>query len=235
MGSSPNQKNRTRTTSTQPRGGCFSALSTPILMIALIVFILQMASGETTRPWDLVAGAEPAEAETIAKQSSRLASFFAPSVLFWEADIIRWADEWGLDPNLVATVMQIESCGDPRALSYAGAMGLFQVMPYHFNETDAPYNPNTNAKRGMSYLNQALNTYNNNIRLAFASYNGGIGTAAKAEAYWPAETVRYVYWGTGIYKSAEKGKDNSPRLEEWMNAGGYSLCQQAEESLGIKP
>lgn len=229
MGSSPNQKNRARATSTQPRGGCFSAVTTPLLFIALIIFILQMVTGETSRPWDLSAEAKPVE------RQSQLAPFFSPSVLFWEEDIVRWAGEWGLDPNLVATVMQIESCGHPRALSSAGAMGLFQVMPYHFDDGDAPYNPKTNAKRGMAYLSKALATYNNDIRLALASYNGGIGTAAKAEMYWPNETVRYVYWGTGIYAEAEKGKQNSARLEEWLGAGGASLCRQANERLGISP
>ena len=158
-----------------------------------------------------------------------------PSVQYWEEDILHWAAKWDLDPNLIATVMQIESCGDPQALSHAGAIGLFQVMPYHFSADEEPYKPNTNARRGMAYMNKALDTYNNDIRLAFASYNGGIGTAAKAESYWPNETVRYVYWGTGIYAEAQKGKQNSARLEEWLGAGGYSLCQQANQRLGITP
>ncbi|HKJ26673.1 MAG TPA: lytic transglycosylase domain-containing protein [Anaerolineales bacterium] len=246
MGSSPNQKNRTKATSTQPRGGCFSAVSTPLVVIALIGFIIQMLNGETTRPWDLVVEAKPVEngisitiedasADAPSNPSGRLASFFAPSVLYWEQDIMRWAEEWNLDPNLVATIMQIESCGDPSALSHAGAMGLFQVMPYHFSAGDSPYAPNTNAKRGMAYLSKALATYNNDVRLGLASYNGGIGTAAKAEGYWPNETQRYVYWGTGIYNQAVKGKQNSSRLNEWLGAGGASLCRQAEERLGISP
>jgi hypothetical protein len=130
--------------------------------------------------------------------------------------------------------MQIESCGDPRALSRAGAIGLFQVMPYHFAADEAPYNPDTNAKRGMAYLNKSLNTYQN-VRLAFAGYNGGIGTAAKPESGWPQETIRYAYWGTGIYKDASSQKPSSPRLAEWLAAGGASLCRQAEERLGINP
>jgi hypothetical protein len=130
--------------------------------------------------------------------------------------------------------MQIESCGDPRALSHAGAMGLFQVMPYHFVSTEAPYHPDTNAKRGMAYLQKALNTYQQ-VPLAFAGYNGGIGTAAKPQSAWPRETVRYTYWGTGIYADAANGDEHSPRLAEWLGAGGASLCRQAEERLGILP
>jgi soluble lytic murein transglycosylase-like protein len=113
-------------------------------------------------------------------------------------------------------------------------MGLFQVMPYHFSAHEAPYQPNTNAKRGMAYLSKALSTYQD-VRLAFAGYNGGIGTAAKHESAWPRETVRYVYWGTGIYKDANDFKKNSPRLNEWLSSGGASLCRQAEERLGISP
>jgi hypothetical protein len=239
MGSSPNyRKNRTETTSTQPRGGCFSGLFTPLFIILWLAFIYQVVTGETTRPWDLIGDVMPVEAQAIPASSSsnatKLAPFFSASVLYWEKDILRWAEEWKLDPNLVATVMQIESCGDPRALSRAGAMGLFQVMPYHFAADEAPYNPDTNAKRGMAYLNKSLNTYQN-VRLAFAGYNGGIATAAKPDSAWPQETIRYTYWGTGIYKDASSNHPSSPRLEEWLAAGGASLCRQAEERLGISP
>ncbi|HAY84084.1 MAG TPA: hypothetical protein DCY42_03925 [Chloroflexi bacterium] len=239
MGSSSHyRKNRTKTTSTQPRGGCFSALFTPLLIILGLAFILQLLTGETTRPWDLIVEAIPNSAQAVladpVPQSSQLAAFFAPSVLYWEREILRWANDSGLDPNLVATIMQIESCGDPQALSRAGAMGLFQVMPYHFSAEEAPYSPNTNAKRGMAYLSQALNTYQD-VRLAFAGYNGGIGTAAKPEVSWPQETIRYTYWGTGIYQDASHSKEHSPRLDEWMAAGGASLCRQAEERLGLNP
>ena len=159
---------------------------------------------------------------------------FAPSVLFWEADILRWAAQAELDPNLVATVMQIESCGDPRALSPAGAMGLFQVMPYHFKKGDAPYQPDTNARTGLAYLKESQVTHQN-VRQTLAGYNGGIGTAAKAEHQWPNETVRYAYWGIGIYKDAKDGESFSARLDEWYSAGGASLCRQAEQRLGIQP
>ncbi len=240
--SSYDERNRMDTTSTQPGGGCFSAILSPLIFIFGIMAFFRLATGETTRPWDLIVDFKPMESVTITMGSSKdeeqvqasqgIAPFFSPSVLYWQTDILRWANEWKLDPNLVATVMQIESCGDPRALSQAGAMGLFQVMPYHFIATEAPYNPDTNALRGMAYLEKALNTYQSE-RLAFAAYNGGIGTAAKAESFWPAETVRYTYWGTGIYQDALSGKQSSPRLEEWLNAGGASLCRQAAERLGI--
>lgn len=243
MGSSSyDERNRIETASTQPGGGCFSAILSPLIFIFGIMAFFRMATGETTRPWDLIVDFKPMDSVTITigspdpeqatTNTQGIAPFFSPSVQYWEADILRWADEWDLDPNLVATVMQIESCGDPRALSHAGAMGLFQVMPYHFTSTEAPYNPETNAFRGLAYLHKGLNTYLTE-RLAFASYNGGIGTAAKPESLWPNETIRYTYWGTGIYQDAFSGLQTSSRLEEWLGAGGASLCRQAAERLGI--
>jgi len=133
-----------------------------------------------------------------------------------------------LDPNLVATVMQIESCGYSRAKSPAGAIGLFQVMPYHFKEGENPYQPDTNARRGLSYLRQSLES-GGNTRLALAGYNGGINGTKNPEEYWPDETLRYLYWGVRIYQDTKEGKEHSPRLEEWLNSGGDYLCQLARE------
>jgi hypothetical protein len=236
MGSSlSNKKNNRKTASTQPRGGCFSLIFSPFYFILLILAIFLMANGETTQPWDLTA--HPAAAQKNIADPLPLNSLnklFTDEVLYWEENIYRWAAHWDLDPNLVATVMQIESCGDPQALSRAGAMGLFQVMPYHFTETEAPYNPETNSLRGMAYLRQALDTYHS-VRLGLASYNGGIGTAAKPESNWPNETIRYVYWGLNIYQDTVEGKTSSPTLDEWLASGGASLCAQARQRLGLTP
>jgi len=164
-----------------------------------------------------------------------LSGLFTPEVLYWRQNILKWSDNTGLDPNLIATVMQIESCGDPRALSYAGAIGLFQVMPFHFKSSDNPYEPDTNALRGMAYLSQSLEAANGNARLAFAGYNGGISVIHKSEESWAAETQRYAYWGSGIYEEASQGIGVSLRLQEWLSRGGASLCRQAATQLGLNP
>src|SRR5687768_4214941 len=46
-----------------------------------------------------------------------LSPIFTEEVQHWANDIVRWASAASVDPNLAAVVMQIESCGDPRALS----------------------------------------------------------------------------------------------------------------------
>jgi soluble lytic murein transglycosylase-like protein len=164
-----------------------------------------------------------------------LSPIFRPEVLYWSNTIQSWAASAGLDPNLLATVMQIESCGDPRARSGAGAMGLFQVMPYHFATGENPYDPDTNAARGMDYLKRSLTAAKGNPRLALAGYNGGIGVIGRAESSWSGQTQRYAYWGSGIYADASNGNAVSARLQEWYSTSGASLCRQAHNRLGITP
>jgi soluble lytic murein transglycosylase-like protein len=168
-----------------------------------------------------------------ASSSARLSPVFTPEVQYWGDAIARWSRAAGIDPNLAATVMQIESCGDPSATSGSGAMGLFQVMPFHFASSDSPYAPDTNAVRGLDYLHRSLSAANNDARLAFAGYNGGIGVIGRSEWAWPAETIRYAYWGSGIYADAISGKSTSSRLNEWLAAGGSGLCSRAGARLGI--
>jgi soluble lytic murein transglycosylase-like protein len=165
--------------------------------------------------------------------SNRLAPLFTPEVQYWNTAILRWSDASQLDPNLVATVVQIESCGDAFARSSAGAVGLFQVMPFHFASTDNPFDPDTNALRGLTYLQRVFDAANQNVSWSLAAYNGGPSLVGSNEWMWPAETIRYVYWGSGIYADAVQMRSSSQRLQEWLAAGGASLCRKAHQQLGL--
>ncbi|MFQ5398072.1 MAG: lytic transglycosylase domain-containing protein [Anaerolineae bacterium] len=163
---------------------------------------------------------------------SPISPIFSPEVQFWGPQIAQWSAMYGLDPNMVATIMQIESCGDPGAVSGAGAQGLFQVMPFHFLLGEDMLNPETNAARGLNYFRERLQQ-TGDVFLAFAGYNGGHVAAAGNWASWSDETRRYYVWSKGIYEEASAGLAQSPTLEKWMAAGGTSLCRQAAERLGI--
>ncbi len=162
-----------------------------------------------------------------------LSPVFSPSIQYWRDDLLRWGDEYSLDPNLLATVMQIESCGYPLAGSSAGAQGLFQVMPFHFDEGEEMTDPDTNAMRGAAYLVQGLEISGGHAGLALAGYNGGHSVINRAYTNWPNETQRYYRWGGGIYREASAGWASSPTLSDWWSAGGSSLCAQAEQYLGV--
>ena len=168
----------------------------------------------------------PGTPEAEGVDSRAVSSVFSPQVRAWDPQIRRWAGAVGLDPNLVATVMQIESCGNPRAVSRSGAQGLFQVMPFHFSAGEDMQNPEINARRGLTYLAESLLKSEGDIRRALAGYNGGHGVIGWAETQWPSETKRYAYWGEGVYADAAADRAVSPRLEEWLAAGGFSLCEE---------
>jgi len=206
--------------------GCLSFYLLPPLAVLVIAGLLTVISLNTP-----IHTAALQENKTTAATS--LSPIFTQEVQHWAQDIARWANASSLDPNLIAVIMQIESCGDPRALSSAGAAGLFQVMPFHFRAGESAYNPETNALRGLNYLSRSLATANGNPRLALAGYNGGIGVIARGEWVWPAQTKRYVYYGSPIYEDARSGVTSSPMLDEWYRKYGAGLCRQAAQRLGI--
>ncbi len=215
-----------RQTSPSKRSGPLPAFFLPSLILIIagtgfIFFLLHLQ------------GINPLDARLVVPQGD-LPEFFSPSVRYWETDILSWSKDWSLDPLLVATVMQIESCGDPQAISPAGAQGLFQVMPFHFASDEKMLNPSINAQRGLAYLSQSYQKANGDITLTLAGYNGGHGQITQDPTFWPEETKHYTTWGSGIYQDALTGKTKSDTLTAWLNAGGWRLCQQAEHHLGTQ-
>jgi len=164
--------------------------------------------------------------------TSELAPLFTPEVAHWGPQIVAWATIYDLDPNLLATVMQIESCGHPTVASVAGAQGLFQVMPMHFSYGEMMTNPDTNAKRGAGVLKDCLRWASGDTGLAMACYNGGPRMINMPQSAWFNEVKSYYYWGTGIYADALADKPQSERLTEWLDAGGSRLCVRAAAEIG---
>ena len=159
--------------------------------------------------------------------ASPLSAVFTPEVQYWAPLITAWAATYQIDPNLIATVIQIESCGDSQVSSPSGAQGLFQVMPFHFTAGEDMLDVQTNAQRGLDYLLGSLDLADGHVGLALAGYNGGHGVIARGWGAWSSETRRYYYWGARIYSEAVSGMATSPTLQEWLNAGGANLCARA--------
>jgi soluble lytic murein transglycosylase-like protein len=215
----------------------FIALQSPLSPSALPINNSTMVLQDPAVPAESPAGAVVpiwgAPDSSSPPAASGLSPIFTKEIQHWGKDITRWANAAGVDPNLAATVMQIESCGDPRATSRSGATSLFQVMPFHFKFGENPYDPETNALRGLNYLSRSLQAGGGNARLALAGYNGGIGVIARSEWAWPSETKRYVLYGAPIYEDARSGATSSASLTEWYQKYGASLCRQAAQRLGI--
>jgi soluble lytic murein transglycosylase-like protein len=164
----------------------------------------------------------------ISTRQKRL-STFTPEVQAWETEILHWSNEYTLPPTLIALVMQIESCGSPDVQSPAGAMGLFQVMPFHFSPQEDPYDPQVNATRGLTYLAQSYVLSRGSIAHTLAGYNGGHSIIDLDPHTWAEETQRYVTWGTGIWNDIQAHEGRSDTLDRWLAAGGERLCRDTYE------
>lgn len=74
----------------------------------------------------------------------------------YTAFIEKSAARWNLDPLLVARVIRLESEFKPREVSHVGAIGLMQVMPFHFTRKGIPpkkrMDPATNIELGCHLL-----------------------------------------------------------------------------------
>ncbi len=163
--------------------------------------------------------------------NGEIAPFFAPSVQHWSDDISEWSVLYDVDRQLMATVMQIESCGHPTVVSSAGARGLFQVMPFHFEAGEDMVEPNTNAKRGGLFLNYCYNASDGDIGLTLGCYNGGPSVINRPLSTWANETQRYYRWGVGIYSDAIMNRNESDTLNQWLNSGGSRLCASAMNEI----
>jgi soluble lytic murein transglycosylase len=124
----------------------------------------------------------------------------------YEHIVVGHAENYDLDPALLAAVIYRESKFDPKAESPSGAIGLMQLLPdtargiaVHTGGNDFVvedlYDPEINVRYGSFYLRRLLRKYDDE-RLALAAYNAGQANVdewiAKDEGIAFPETQEYV-------------------------------------------
>jgi soluble lytic murein transglycosylase-like protein len=213
----------------------FVGRAAALLIPLTLIFTLGLVAYATIEPAKgrLPTTMQTAPVPVAVSVSPALPPQFSPPVQRWSAEIHQWSAEYQLPAAWIATVMQIESCGNPRVHSRAGAAGLFQVMPFHFAPDEDPLDVSTNARRGLAYLARSFFLANGDPAATFAGYNGGHGVIARPPVLWPEETQRYALWATGIIDDVGAGLAPSPTLSRWLDAGGDRLCRLAAEVLGL--
>ncbi len=136
--------------------------------------------------------AEKAEKAQPAEESSPA----RPTILDpseYDGLIAQKAAKYGVDPNLVKSVMKSESNFRINAVSSAGAMGLMQLMPGTAKDmgvTD-PYDPEQNIEGGVKYLARMLKRFDGDVALALAAYNCGPNRVENLGVQSSADTEQF--------------------------------------------
>lgn len=83
--------------------------------------------------------------------------------------------------QLVKAMVQVESAGDPDAVSSKGAAGLMQLMPATARElgVNNRFDPEQNVRGGKKYITDLLDKYGGDPEKALIAYNWGRGNVAK--------------------------------------------------------
>jgi membrane-bound lytic murein transglycosylase F len=131
----------------------------------------------------------------------------------------KWSRLYGIDWRLMAAQSYQESGFDPKAESWCGALGLFQVMPHTGRELGFKdvHQPEQNIHAGIMYMGQLIDSFDQTlpfkqrVRFALAAYNAGHGHVDDARALAKEMGLDPDRWFGNVEKAML-------RLEDWKVA-----------------
>jgi soluble lytic murein transglycosylase-like protein len=174
---------------TAVEGGATPALGESTALTAPTTSPLPMTTATSTNPSAFAAGEETGSVP------------FASTI---EAACAKY----GLNPNLLAGLIEQESHFDPTVGSAAGAQGLTELMPETASSlgvTD-PHDPTQSIEGGARLLSEKLKEFGGNTELALAAYNAGSGAVQQYNGIPPyPETEGYVQKVLGYASGYEGG------------------------------
>ncbi len=191
---------------------------------------LQMNGGWVEVPAQDVVAIEPEEVFTPLPPQPTAAQADQPP---YRELVSAAASRYGVDAELITSVIAVESNFDPKAVSRKNARGLMQLLP----ETAARlgvkdiFDPKENIDAGTRYLRDLLQMYNNDLVLTLAAYNAGPDRVQQYGTVPPfAETISYVRRVKRTYernKTTGAAKPTSPHAATTGNSPGATSAAPA--------
>lgn len=122
----------------------------------------------------------------------------------WDDLIASAGQRWNVDPRLIASVVQVESSGNPQAVSNQGAVGLGQQIPATAKALGIdPTDPAQSIEGVAKLLDENLRRYGN-PQDAILAYHGGTD-----QANWGPKTRNYLEKITREYGAPTVAKQNA--------------------------
>ena len=117
-------------------------------------------------------------------------------VLQWAPLIRGAAAEYGVPAELIAAVMTVESSGNPKAVSPAGAQGLMQIMPEQLKRLgvaeDHWQDPKANTDAGARYLAETLDNGGSLAQAAARYFGSGCDVGGICTDEYVARVLKWV-------------------------------------------
>lgn len=167
------------------------------------------------------------------RMSSDFSSLSGGKLSVYDEQIKENAQLIGWDWRLLAAIVSQESNFNPRAESWAGAIGLMQLMPETGKQFDVDnlYNPQQNIKAGTLFLKhldelwaRTIDDQNERLKFVLASYNVGLSHVIDARNLTRKYGGDPVKWDDHVaYYLLQKSKSQFYR--DPVVAAGYCRCE----------
>lgn len=143
--------------------------------------------------------------------------------------IAKYAKKYGVAPDLIKSVVCVESSFKPNIISPKNCKGLMQlskaavITVWGKKKAEAKwrkiFDPETNIETGTRYLKKWLNYYDNNIHKALADYNMGHRNFGR--------------WLAAHKNNLEESRNDLPKeTKDYINKLDYSFKEYKKEKSG---
>lgn len=150
--------------------------------------------------------------------------------------IEKYSKQYGVDKNIIKSIILVSSAGNPNASSQSGASGLM-MLPEEVCEmfkVKNPRNPSENISAGCNYFKSLMNQFND-LELALAAFNAGPAAVKKYGKIPPfAETKKFIADVLSKYEDLENSLVESEVFGFWKGTGKYISYQLTPELTGMK-